>query len=124
MNATLTFLHHDTAKQFATAWSRHTQRGYSLGPKTPTGGATLTLDGVSEEHKAWIDATVNRMIHAQAKAYHVQQNIGKVRYLASFHDGHKTHPDGSPFYDIRTFTNKRALAAFTAELDAQGYRTT
>ena len=29
--------------------------------------------------------------------YHIQSNIGKAKHVVNFHDGHKTHKDGSPF---------------------------
>jgi len=56
------------------------------------------------------------------KTYHIQYNIGKARYVVSFHDGHKTHPDGSPFFDIAIFTNKRGLLKAIDRLEKQGYR--
>ena len=56
MKATLEFAFYDQAKAFAVAWSRATTRGYTLSPRTATGGATVTLDGVTEAEKAWIDA--------------------------------------------------------------------
>ena len=53
--------------------------------------------------------------------YYIQFGIGKVKYLVNFHDGVKTHRDGSPFFDARTFRNKRKLASFIADLEARGY---
>lgn len=56
------------------------------------------------------------------RTFHTQYNVGRVRYAVSYHDGKKTHPDGSRFYDLATFGNKRAHAKFCADLKAQGYR--
>lgn len=53
--------------------------------------------------------------------YRVQRNVGKVKYLVSFHDGQKTHLDGSPFFDIRTFKNQRKLGTFVRDLTGRGY---
>jgi hypothetical protein len=56
-----------------------------------------------------------------AKKFHLQDNIGRAKYTVSFHDGVKTHPDGSPFYDIRTFTSKKKKTQFVETLKSQGY---
>jgi hypothetical protein len=53
--------------------------------------------------------------------YHIRSNIGKARYVVSFHDGIKTHADGSEFYDIRIARNKRELNAFVSDLRRSGY---
>jgi len=56
------------------------------------------------------------------KEYYLQHNIGKAKYLVSFHDGVKTHKDGSEFYDIRIFRNKPDTKAFMKELSNKGYK--
>lgn len=55
------------------------------------------------------------------KTFRTQDRIGKAKYTVSFHDGVKTHSDGSPFFDIRVFKNKPSRNAFISELSAQGY---
>jgi hypothetical protein len=55
------------------------------------------------------------------KKFHVQENIGTVKYLVSYHDGCKKHRDGSAFYDIAIFKNKKKLASFISELRGKGY---
>lgn len=55
------------------------------------------------------------------KEYRIKYNVGKVKYLVSYHDGIKTHKDGSPFFDIACFQNKKKLAAFVSSLAANGY---
>lgn len=55
------------------------------------------------------------------KVYHVMENIGKCKYLVNYHDGKKTHKDGSEFYDIALFKNKKALSKFVKELHDSNY---
>jgi len=59
---------------------------------------------------------------AGKKLYYVQDNIGKAKYVVNFHDGIKTHDDGSPFYDVRTFRNRVERDQFVKELEARGYK--
>lgn len=66
-----------------------------------------------------VEAGVKR--RCKLKTFSVQQNIGKVRHLVSFHDGVKTHPDRSPFFDVRTFTRKREANKLEKALVADGY---
>lgn len=56
------------------------------------------------------------------KRYYVQYNVGKVKYLLSYHNGEKKHKDGSDFFDVRTFKNKRALNAAIQVLQQEGYK--
>ena len=56
------------------------------------------------------------------KTFYWQNNIGKAKYLVSFHDGVKTHRDGSQFFDIRIFRNKGGLNEFIDQLLSDGYR--
>lgn len=55
------------------------------------------------------------------KNFHVTQNVGKARHVVNFHDGVKTHKDGSPFYDIEICGNKRNRDTFTKGLKSAGY---
>lgn len=55
------------------------------------------------------------------KNYHLKNNVGSTKYIVNFHDGVKTHKDGSPFYDIGTFKNKKKRDAFIKELCKSGY---
>ena len=48
-------------------------------------------------------------------------NIGRIKYTINFHDGVKTHSDGSPFYDITIFSSKVKLAKFRKDLLTKGY---
>ncbi len=39
------------------------------------------------------------------------QNVGHAKYVVNYYTG-KKHPDGSKFYDIAIFKNKRKKNAF------------
>ena len=56
------------------------------------------------------------------KLYYIQYNVGRAKYLISFHDGQKQHNDGSDFYDIRIFKNKPSLNSFVKGLINTGYK--
>jgi hypothetical protein len=56
------------------------------------------------------------------KVFYTMDNIGKVKYTVNYHDGVDTHPDGSPFYGIHTFKNKKKYEAFKKELVRDGYK--
>jgi hypothetical protein len=47
-----------------------------------------------------------------------QQNVGHAKYVVNYYTG-KKHQDGSDFYDIRIFTNKREKDKFVAMLRTQ-----
>jgi hypothetical protein len=55
------------------------------------------------------------------KTFYTQNNIGKAKYVVNFHDGVKTHRDGSRFFDIAIFKNKKKLAAFIEKLRQERY---
>ncbi len=55
------------------------------------------------------------------KKYLVRYNIGKVKYSIDLYNGIKTNKDGSEFWDILTFTNKKDLSNKEKELDQKGY---
>ena len=55
------------------------------------------------------------------KYYNTMMNVGKVKYLVSYHDGVKKHSDGSAFYDIKSFKNKKEFNEFVKNLDKKGY---
>lgn len=56
------------------------------------------------------------------KTFYQQDNIGKAKYTISFHDGIQTHKDGSPFFGIAIFHNKKKLNQFRSELINKGYK--
>lgn len=58
------------------------------------------------------------------KKFRLTYNIGHSKYVVSFHDGIKKHKDGSDFFDIEIFKNKKKLNSFTKELLKLGYVST
>jgi hypothetical protein len=56
------------------------------------------------------------------KRYYIHYNVGKVKYMVSFHNGISKHNDGSDFFDIRCFKNKIKLNQFISDLGNQGYK--
>jgi hypothetical protein len=55
------------------------------------------------------------------KEFNVMYNIGKVKYVINTHNGIDTHKDGSKFFGIETFKNKKEFIAKQKELIKQGY---
>ena len=55
------------------------------------------------------------------KEFNVMYNIGKVKYVINTHNGIDTHKDGSKFFGICTFKNKKLFIAKQKELIKQGY---
>ena len=47
--------------------------------------------------------------------------IGKAKYSIDFHDGKSTHKDGSPFWGIDIFKNKKDLAKAIKDYTKKGY---
>jgi hypothetical protein len=58
------------------------------------------------------------------KRFKRQDGIGKAKYTISYHDGKKKHKDGSDFFDIKIFKNKKDLSDFVGSLVKQGYKPT
>ena len=56
------------------------------------------------------------------KQYYERWMGGKIKYTVNFHDGVQTHKDGSPFYGIATFTNKKKKDKFIKELKEKDYQ--
>jgi hypothetical protein len=55
------------------------------------------------------------------KTYNIQYGVGKTKYLVNFHDGIKTHKDGSKFSDIKIFSNRKKMEGFIKKLRSNGY---
>jgi hypothetical protein len=56
------------------------------------------------------------------KYYRIMYNVGKAKYVISAHDGVKKYPDGSPFYGIDIFKNKKDFNSAIKKLESQGYK--
>ena len=55
------------------------------------------------------------------KKFYCMNNIGKAKYTVNYHNGVEIHKDGSPFYSIAIFRNKKKLANFKKKLILEGY---
>ena len=55
------------------------------------------------------------------KQYNIMQNVGTAKYVVNYHDGIKEHKDGSEFYDIAIFRNKKKMNSFVSKLRKDGY---
>ena len=55
------------------------------------------------------------------KKFYIQQNVGTAKYVVNYYNGVKKHGDGSDFYDIAIFSNKKKLDDFVKELKSKGY---
>lgn len=55
------------------------------------------------------------------KTYYRMDNIGKTKYSVRAHDGVSINNDGSPFFGIAIFKNKRKLNKHITDLKHQGY---
>jgi hypothetical protein len=56
------------------------------------------------------------------KDYNLMYNVGKAKYVINYHDGVSTHKDGSKFYDIAIFSNKKEFENKIKELEKLGYK--
>lgn len=56
------------------------------------------------------------------KKYYIQRGIGKVKYIVNFHDGEKKHKDGSEFFDVATFKNKKEMNVYIELLKLSNYK--
>jgi len=55
------------------------------------------------------------------KKYNIMYGIGTAKYVVNDYDGIQTHPDGSEFWGIATFKNKKKLNAYIRDLKNNGY---
>lgn len=65
---------------------------------------------------------VKESVNEGVKRFYQRDGIGNAKYTVSAHDGVSKHKDGSDFYDIAIFKNKKDLEAYKKELISQGYR--
>ena len=76
--------------------------------------------GILKKHTgSWRTGT---MFNEGQKRYNQKDGVGKSKYVISYHDGKKKHKDGSDFFDIQIFKNKKDLAKFVNALHKGGYK--
>ena len=55
------------------------------------------------------------------KLFNTMKNVGTTKYLVNYHNGIDTHKDGSRFFNLKTFKNKKDLIKFQVQLKSEGY---
>ena len=65
---------------------------------------------------------IDSLINEGQKRYNQKDGVGKSKYVISYHDGKKKHKDGSDFFDIQIFRNKKDLSKFVNALHKGGYK--
>ena len=53
--------------------------------------------------------------------FYIMYNVGKSKFVVNYHDRQKNHRDGSDFFDVAIFNNKRKFEAFVRGLCNKGY---
>ena len=53
--------------------------------------------------------------------FNVMFNVGTAKYVINYHTTGEKHTDGSPFYGIKTFQNRKDFDTCIKSLKDQGY---
>jgi hypothetical protein len=64
---------------------------------------------------------IDESVNEGKKRFRQQDGIGKAKYTISYHDGKQKHKDGSDFFGIQIFKNKKDLETFRNALLKKGY---
>src|SRR6056300_1953363 len=68
-----------------------------------------------------VDSLMTESVNEGKKRFRQQDGIGKAKYTISYHDGREKHKDGSDFFGIQIFKNKKDLETFRKSLLSKGY---
>lgn len=78
-----------------------------------------------DEYKNWFNESVKLTEAANPKkgrkSYYTMDNLGSSKYSISYYDGKSTHKDGSPFYGLMLFNNKKKYEDAMNDLQKKGY---
>ena len=55
------------------------------------------------------------------KRFNTMTNVGRAKYIVSFHDGVQNHSDGSDFFGMKILKNKKKFNEFIRSLINDGY---
>jgi len=55
------------------------------------------------------------------KQFYMKNHIGHAKYVVNYYGGISKHNDGSAFFDIKIFKNKKKLKEFIDDLKNDGY---
>lgn len=80
----------------------------------------MQFSAVAPEHSDW-KKYMNESVMEGKKRFRQQDGIGKAKYTISYHDGKEKHKDGSDFFGIQIFKNKKDLETFRKSLLSKGY---
>ena len=64
---------------------------------------------------------IKESVNEGKKRFKVGFNIGKAKYVISHHDGRQKHKDGSDFFGISIYKNKKAFEKGQEDLRKKGY---
>jgi hypothetical protein len=64
---------------------------------------------------------MNESVNEGKKRFRQRHGIGRAKYTVSSHDGKSKHKDGSDFFDINIFKNKKDLNNYMNDLRRKGY---
>ena len=56
------------------------------------------------------------------KTYYIHRNVGKSKFVVSYCNGLKKHPDDSDFFDIAICKSQKVLNEFVKTLEIEGYK--
>jgi len=68
-----------------------------------------------------MEIITNESVNEGKKRFRQRDGIGKAKYTISYHDGKQKHKDGSDFFGIQIFKNKKDLGTFRNTLLKKGY---
>jgi hypothetical protein len=77
--------------------------------------------GKVSQVKEHTDSRTKKVPSRHPKQFSTQSGVGSSKYSINDHDGVQTHNDGSPFFGIHLFNNKKKFEAKQRELKADGY---
>jgi len=94
----------------------------SMNPKKLSRSDLDTLEDFDDLYETSLKESINEeKPKVGRKSFYTMDNIGSTKYSINPYDGKATHKDGSPFYGIQTFKNKKTYEKAKADLIKQGY---
>lgn len=76
---------------------------------------------VASDYILFRESELSNFSEKLPKNFNIMNNVGRAKYVVNFYDGVQTHKDGSPFYCVTIFKNKKKLKAYTDKLLSEGY---
>jgi len=85
------------------------------------------IDGVpyvmklTDKGTALVPVKIVESVNEGKKRFNTNYGVGKSKYVVNYHDGVKKHKDGSDFFDVQIFKNKKDLETFKKALLQKGF---